>query len=113
MTSGGSRHCRFEELIRSHVDAAIHDLEDGDHIASSSSMVEGRQVEAPEPLLVWKVPQLWYELGGPTLDSLDELLIGAVKRTPHAMCPLGQICPLGTYLVLYARDGLNPCPLLG
>ena len=83
MSSCDGRHCRFEELIRSHVDTAVQDLVDGNHVPPSPPVVERWKIEPPESLLVCEVFYFWHKSGRPSLYPLDLLLVGAVERTPN------------------------------
>ena len=83
MASCGGVGCEREESRRIHIDPAVEHLICVDHVSTSPSVVEGRQLQGPQSLVVRQVMNGGYHAGRPALDPFHQLLICPVKRAPH------------------------------
>ena len=61
----------------------MHNVEHGHHVTTAPTILERRQVQLPQPLLVRQRPELRNETRRSPLDALHQLSVSLVKGPPH------------------------------
>lgn len=86
VTSGSSYRGFSEEVSLVQPQPPIHQVVHGDCVAASSSMLQRRELERFEPLLISQMANFRHKSGRSALHPLNELLVRLVEGPPYLIC---------------------------
>ena len=79
MSSGGSISSKRDKHLWIQINSSVRQLVQRDHVAMAPPIVKRRQAEDVQPFSVRQVLDLWYQLGGLSLDFFHLLLVCLVE----------------------------------
>ena len=85
MSTGVTGRCKGEQLGGVHINSLSQHLIHSDHITTATTVVQGRQVENSESLLIRTTSDAGNQSRGSSLYSLDTPLVFTVKWSPNSV----------------------------